>query len=144
MRTKRQAALVALINEKTIRSQGEARQLLSNAGFKATQATISRDLEEIGAVRVHDVGGLKYSLPHAGSEHGASVQTAIKQFVVSARSAGNIVVVKTPPGHAAVVAAAIDRQTPTGVLGTVAGDDTLFICVESPKIGAGLVKILAE
>lgn len=144
MKTQRQAKLVELIRQGEIASQSDARKQLSRAGFSTTQATVSRDLEEIGAVRVRSAGGIRYSLQTARSEFGVNVARVLRDLVVGRTASGNIVVLRTPPGHAGAVASAIDRAQLPGVIGTIAGDDTVFLCATEKIGGKGVLKVLTE
>lgn len=140
MKTKRHAALYELLQAGHISSQSEAVERLSELGFEVTQATVSRDLDEIGAVKIKEVGrDSRYSILDTASGYGASLSQVLKQFIVSQDVSGNMIVLRTPPGHANAVATALDRAHLEGILGTVAGDDTIFICVDE---GIGALKIL--
>ena len=137
MKARRQAKLLSFINDGLVASQGDAVSLLEKAGMKATQATVSRDLEELGAIRVRHLDGIRYSIAEDSSQtFGAPLKQVIREYVISNACSGNIIVLKTPPGHASVVAAAFDRAPTKSVIGTIAGDDTIFLCVaEGKKIG---------
>lgn len=130
MKQRRQAVLVQLIESGVLDSQQQAVEELRRRGFHATQTTVSRDFTEIGAVRVSTSDGFKYVIHAPHSVHGASLERVLREFVLFSAASGNLIVVKTPPGHAGVVAAALDREEIPGILGVVAGDDTLFICCE--------------
>ena len=123
-------------------------QLLESEGVVATQATVSRDLEELGAVKVRIPGGaMAYAIPEHGRDRGGSddhLRRLMSDFVVDVAHSANIVVLRTPPGSAHVVASALDRASLGDVLGTVAGDDTLLVvCTESVG-GAAVAGRLAE
>ncbi len=140
MKLKRRAVLLELIEAGLVSSQTEAVGLLEAKGFGATQATVSRDLEELGAVRIKDGDSVRYGVLEAGSEFGMSLQQVTGNFVLSHSISKNIIVLKTPPGHAGMVAAAIDRASIKEVLGCIAGDDTVFICVAEKVKGAQVVE----
>jgi transcriptional regulator of arginine metabolism len=111
----------------------------------ATQATVSRDLEELGAVKVRIPGGaMAYAIPEHAKEGAVSddhLRRVVGEFVVEVAQSANLVVLRTPPGSAHVVASALDRAALADVLGTVAGDDTvLLVCAES----AGGVPVATE
>ena len=111
-------------------------QLLEAEGIVATQATVSRDLEDLGAVKVQIPGGsMAYAIPEMNRESGRSndhLKRLLGEFVVEVAFSGNLVVLRTPPGSAHVVASAIDRSSMPDTLGTVAGDDTvLVVCTEA-------------
>lgn len=144
MKVRRQAALVDLLRDGRVTSQSEAVRLLAETGVKVTQATVSRDLDELGAVRVRSGGAAHYVLLDDIPAFGAPLSQVLRDFVVAKEASGNLAVLRTPPGHANVVAAALDRATLEGVLGTVAGDDTLFVCGDEDTRGRGVLKILEK
>ena len=118
--------------------QSDVVEQLEREGFHVTQATVSRDLKEMGAVKRRSSDGLYgYALPdepRPAEGNDETVFRALAQFASSITPTGSLVVVKTPPGAAQVVAGAIDGAALTGVVGTVAGDDTLLVIVEE-KVG---------
>lgn len=129
LKADRQASIARYLAEMGVTSQQELVSLLARAGQPATQATISRDLEELGAIKVRRNGQVVYALPASPGSPGAASILASSVAVVE--SSGNLVVVHTPPGHAGMVASMIDQEGVEGVAGTVAGDDTiLIICRE--------------
>jgi len=120
--------------------------MLKDQGIEATQATISRDLEELGAVKIRVAGGDSiYAIAEYAPARVApsdQLRRVMAEWVAEVTSSGNWVVVRTPPGCAHVVASALDRSALSGLLGTVAGDDTIF-CVAAEDIGgAGLAEEL--
>lgn len=120
--------------------------MLKDQGIEATQATISRDLEELGAVKIRVAGGDSiYAIAEYAPARVApsdQLRRVMAEWVAEVTSSGNLVVVRTPPGCAHVVASALDRSALSGLLGTVAGDDTIF-CVAAEGIGgAGLAEEL--
>lgn len=131
----RQHRVARLLEEQAISSQAQLVELLAGDGVVATQATVSRDLEELGAVKVRIPGGtMAYAIP----EHAKTVVTTddhlrrvMGEFVVEVAYSANLVVLRTPPGSAHVVASAVDRSGFPNIIGTVAGDDTLIVvCAE--------------
>jgi transcriptional regulator of arginine metabolism len=124
----RRRLLRRLVTTRQIHSQAELVELLGEGGHPVTQATISRDLDAIGAVKDRAAGGT-YTIPPNGDQHSNRRELArtMADFVLSVVPSGNLVVVKTNPGAAHLVAGAIDRTGPMGVIGTVAGDDTLLV-----------------
>lgn len=133
----------SLITSSAIGSQAELVTLLASEGHDVTQATVSRDLQVIGATKAD---GERYVLsgepdPEEAVRH---LARSIDEFVESIRSSGSMVVLKTPPGAAQVVAAAIDNAPVDGVLGTVAGDDTIVVVATEAVTGAGVAAILEE
>ncbi len=123
--------------------------MLASAGHPVTQATVSRDLESLGATKKKDGDGpAHYVLPESdtsitGGGHRA-VRAAIAGFVESIVPAGNLVVMRTPPGAAHLVAGAIDHGDVTGVVGTVAGDDTLLVVAADDVGGPRLAEFLED
>lgn len=144
MKARRQAALLDLVQRGVVTSQTRAVDLLAELGITATQATVSRDLDEIGAVRTRQHGGFRYGLGerNGASAYGAPLAQVLREFVVSAVASGNLAVLHTPPGHASVVAAALDRAALDAIVGTIAGDDTLFVCGDESVGGGGVIGIL--
>jgi transcriptional regulator of arginine metabolism len=127
-KTQRQAALIKLLEAEKLSSHEEILDRLKEQDIQTTQATISRDLFELGAARVPSGAAWHYQLSNRGSEFGASLSFVWQQYVVSTVISQNIIILKTPPGHAGVVAAALDRANIDGIGGVLAGDDTIFIC----------------
>ncbi len=145
MKAQRQAILFELIKKGEISSQNEAVRLLRERGVESTQATVSRDLDEIGAVRIREAGNVRYAIVGQSGSFGAPLSVVLRNFVISRIPSGPLAVLRTPPGHANVVAAAIDRAGIPGVIGTLAGDDAIFICGdEEHNGGRGILKALAE
>ncbi len=145
----RQHRITKLLESQPIANQAHLLELLNAEGVVATQATLSRDLDELGAVKVRIPGGaMAYAIPEHGKERSASgddhLRRLMGEFVVDVAHSVNLVVLRTPPGSAHVVASAVDRSSFTGVLGTVAGDDTiLLVCAESVG-GATVAAALAD
>lgn len=143
MKIERQAELRKLLDAGKIDSKETALRLLSDAGFSVTEEVIHCDLEDVGAVLIQDGERKRYAAVVDSSGLGASFLQVLRGFVTSRRASGNMIVLRTPPGHANVVAAALDRSTIEGVLGIVAGDDTVFICVDD-RLGAETVLKVIE
>jgi transcriptional regulator of arginine metabolism len=145
----RQHRILRILESQPVSSQAQLLQLLEADGVVATQATLSRDLEELGAVKVRIPGGtMAYAIPEYSKERASAgddhLRRLMGEFVVEVAQSANLVVLRTPPGSAHVVASAIDRSGYPGVLGTVAGDDTiLLVCAESIG-GAAVAAKLAE
>jgi transcriptional regulator of arginine metabolism len=145
-RAGRQARIVALLSAQPVRSQSELAALLAAEGIEVTQATLSRDLEELGAVKLRgaDGGSGAYVVPEDGSPvRGVSggterVSKLLNDLLVSTDSSGNLAVLRTPPGAAHYLASAIDRAALPYVVGTVAGDDTILVVAREPMTGAEL------
>lgn len=145
-RARRQARIVAVLSSAPVRSQGELAALLAAEGIEVTQATLSRDLEELGAVKLRgaDGGVGVYVVPEDGSPvRGVSGGTGrlarlLSELLVSTDASGNLAVLRTPPGAADYLASAIDRAALPYVVGTIAGDDTIFVAAREPMTGAEL------
>jgi len=136
----RRRLVTRLVTTEAIESQSQLRRLLSHAGHDVTQATISRDLEFVGAVKARDGSASRYRIqdPDDARRARSALAIAVNEFVESVVVAAPIVVLHTPPGAAHLVAGKIDAADMSGVLGTVAGDDTVFVAVEE-SIGAAVV-----
>lgn len=147
-KAQRQHRIVQMIEQSAVTSQQRLVELLSDSGVEATQATVSRDLEEIGAVKVRSGGGEPvYAVPElpkdrlAPEEH---LRRVLGDWVVEVATSANLVVVRTPPGSAHVVASALDRAAVAGIVGTVAGDDTILVVADEKVGGAGLAGRLSS
>jgi transcriptional regulator of arginine metabolism len=129
MKAQRQRRIVRLIREELVTSQHQLVRLLRGSGFAATQATVSRDLDELGAVKIRRDGKVAYAMPAEASEApvGDALRRMLAESVLGLESSANLIVVRTPPGHAGMVASALDRAGIEGVAGTVAGDDTIVV-----------------
>ncbi|MCW2654376.1 MAG: arginine repressor [Mycobacterium sp.] len=145
-RAGRQARIVAILSSRAVRSQSELAALLAADGIETTQATLSRDLEELGAVKLRgaDGGAGAYVVPEDGSPvRGVSggterVTRLLGELLVSTDASANLAVLRTPPGAAHYLASAIDRAALPYVVGTVAGDDTVLVVAREPMTGADL------
>jgi transcriptional regulator of arginine metabolism len=147
-KTARQHRIEQLIEREAVTSQQQLVELLAASGVEATQATVSRDLEELGAVKVRVAGGESvYAVPELPKDRvvpGEHLRRVLGDWVVDVASSANLVVVRTPPGSAHVVASALDRAALADILGTVAGDDTLVVIAAEGVSGAELGRRLAE
>jgi transcriptional regulator of arginine metabolism len=144
----RQHRVARLLAEHAVTSQGQLVELLAAEGVASTQATVSRDLEDLGAIKVRVGGGeTVYAIPELPSEQRAPedhVRRVFSEWVVEVAHSANLVVLRTPPGSAHVVASALDRSGMPGVLGTVAGDDTIMVVVTEDASGAAVAGQFAE
>lgn len=147
-KVQRQQAISRLIGQHAVTNQAQLVDLLAADGIGATQATVSRDLEDLGAVKVRVPGGDSvYAIPEYEPQRLApeeQLRRVMGEWVAEVKSSGNLVVLRTPPGCAHVVASAIDRSGLRGILGTVAGDDTLLCIAEEDIGGMALVAILRD
>ena len=133
-RPERQRAIVDMLREGPAPTQQEVAARLVEAGYDVTQATVARDLEQVGAVKVKREGKLGYSLPEKLGDRNWSqdrLGRIFAEWVQSVDTSGSMVVVRTPPGSAHLVALAVDQAKFPEVVGTIAGDDALFIAVRS-------------
>jgi transcriptional regulator of arginine metabolism len=131
-RSQRLRALAELIRSGAYVSQEELTERLKALGFAITQATVSRDLDQLGAVKVKRGGVLSYTLPDqigAADWSTERLERILREWVVSIEAAGQMIVIRTPPGSAHLVASAIDHAMLPEVAGTVSGDDTMFVAV---------------
>ena len=128
-----------------IGGQEELVARLALAGISATQATVSRDLDELGAVKQRDAGSIRYILSDRidRCQAGERLDQILGEWVVSIESAGSLIVLRTPPGSANLVASAIDAAGLPEIAGTIAGDDTIFVALHdgvTPGAGAKLLR----
>jgi transcriptional regulator of arginine metabolism len=147
VKRQRQQALLELVRDVPLASQREIRRRLAERGYEATQSTISRDLEELGLVRLRDGSGrLRYAAPGevGPSSNGIRLRAVLSELALSIEPSGNIVVVTTPPGGASVVAEAIDRSGVEGILGTVAGDNTILVVAREGVRGRTVARRLRD
>jgi len=127
LRERRRHAIADLIRESALASQDELAERLSSLGFAVTQATISRDLEQLGAVKVRRAGRLSYALPEqVRGAPGPRLAAVFRDWVRSIDVAANLVVIKTPPGSAHLVGVVLDQSEIPEIVGTICGDDTIF------------------
>jgi transcriptional regulator of arginine metabolism len=151
----RHARIGAVLAEQQVRSQAELAKAMRAAGFDVTQATLSRDLDELGAVKLRTPdGGLPvYVVPEDGSPIAARgvdddppqrLARLLAELLVSAEASANLVVLRTPPGASNFLASALDRAGLPQVLGTVAGDDTILVIARDPNGGRELADHLVN
>ncbi len=148
----RHQRIIELVTSHGVHSQTELADLLAEHGVRVTQATLSRDLVELDAVKVRGPSGaLVYAVPGEGGdrrptapgESAAATQRLARlcnELLVSAEASANLVVLRTPPGAAQFLASAFDRAEMPGILGTIAGDDTLLVIGRDPGGGDALVR----
>lgn len=140
-KNQRQHRIAQILRQESVSSQDHLVDLLAAQGLAVTQATVSRDLDDLGAVKVPTGGGSVYAIPELPSEQVAPddhLKRVLGEWVVAVGCSHNLVVLSTPPGSAHVVGSAIDRSAVNGVLGTVAGDDTVLV-VAAEDVGGGTV-----
>ncbi|MHC5114027.1 MAG: arginine repressor [Planctomycetota bacterium] len=141
-RARRHHRIRELLDRSPVRSQEDLRRLLAADGFEVTQATLSRDLRELGVVKGPD----GYRLPGAADtgpgEQGLT--RALERELLSADCGGTTIVLRTRPGHANSLAIEIDRARPGEILGTIAGDDTVFVAAKSARQAQTLLEHMLE
>jgi transcriptional regulator of arginine metabolism len=147
-KVQRQQVIGKLIGIHAVTNQPQLVDLLADEGIAATQATVSRDLEDLGAVKVRVPGGeTVYAIPEYEPARIApedQLRRVLGEWVAEVKVSANLVVLRTPPGCAHVVASAIDRSGMTGLIGTVAGDDTLMCVADESFGGRALADHLRE
>ena len=146
VKSRRQTAILDLVDRERLGSQGEIRARLAARGIEATQSTISRDIEELGLARVHGPEGMRYVLP--GGANGRApvgpLKRLLDEFALSLRRTDAGLLVRTPPGAAAALAEGLDRAGLAEVAGTIAGDDTILILGNEGVRAADLESALAD
>jgi transcriptional regulator of arginine metabolism len=147
-KVQRQQAIAKLVAHNAVTNQPQLVELLAGEGITATQATVSRDLEDLGAVKVRVPGGeTVYAIPEYEPARIApedQLRRVMGEWVAEVKVSANLVVLRTPPGCAHVVASALDRSNLAGLMGTVAGDDTLLCVAEESLGGAALAERLRD
>ncbi len=149
-RAARQQRIVEILRATPVRSQTELLDLLAGDGIEVTQATLSRDLVDVGAERVRVGKNLVYAVPGEGGDRTVRVaaddeervsrlQSRCQELLVSAEHSANLVILRTPPGAANFLASALDHTVLEGVLGTIAGDDTIMVVTDGPRRSAEVV-----
>ncbi len=137
-RAARHQRIVEIIARLPVRNQGQLLELLAQDGYEVTQATLSRDLVEIGAVKIRQGGALVYAVPGEGGDRSlraaespeevtARLRRLCEDLLVTATASANLVVLRTPPGAANYLASALDRADDEDIVGTIAGDDTVLV-----------------
>ncbi len=159
-RRARHQRIADLLGKHKVRSQTGLAELLAEEGYSVTQATLSRDLDELGAVRIRDRdGALVYALRSEGGDGSpkvareasvleARLKRLLGELLVTAEGSANLVVLRTPPGAAQFLASAIDHAdnhgVTSGVMGTIAGDDTVLVICREPTGGAEMARQLIQ
>ena len=143
-KARRHAAILRLIATRAFRAQDALREALAEDGFECTQATLSRDLSSLGVLK----GPEGYVVPGdtvavAVRPSGEpSLAAALRRELLSVEQGGTMVVLRTPPGHGNALAVELDRNRPNGMLGSIAGDDTVFLAATSPTAATKLARSL--
>lgn len=143
----RLGAIVAIINENAVETQGQLTEFLQKEGFEVTQATVSRDIKELNLIKIADKNG-KYCYAMPGKENSAGIRSrynaVLRHAMITASNAMNLVVVKTIPGSAQGCAMAIETMELDNIVGILAGDDTVFIAMNSVKEAEELAERLGK
>lgn len=150
-RTARHARIIEILRRRAVRNQTELADALAEEGIAVAVATLSRDLDELGAVKLRaaDGGAGRYVIPEDGSHvpgiPGGTdrLSRLLAELLVSADHSGNMAVLRTPPGAANFLASALDRANLDDVVGTIAGDDTIFVMAREPVRGSDLAERFA-
>jgi transcriptional regulator of arginine metabolism len=144
-RRDRHARILELVREQAISTQGELADALREDGFDVVQTTVSRDVHELGLVKVRAPSGrLVYAAPGAGdADRLRAIAAAMRRYAVGVEASGSLVVVSTPAGYASALAQAIDEGTHPGIAGTIAGDNTIFVAAREGTSAAALRDELA-
>ena len=142
-RRERQGEILRLVQEREISTQAELAQALAEAGGNVVQTTVSRDIHELGLVKVRNAEGrLVYALPGAEDlDRLNELTAALRRWALSLEPAGPLLVIKTPPGYATPLADAIDASA-SDVAGTIAGENTVFVAARDGLTGAELAEHL--
>ncbi|MDP9245051.1 MAG: arginine repressor [Chloroflexota bacterium] len=142
----RQQTVLRLVTDKRLTTQQDVVRALRSAGFAATQATVSRDIVELGLVKVTRDGMHIYAPPATVPTSGGldRLRRFCEEYAVQGAVAGNLVVLRTPPGTANALAIALDTSGFSDVVGTIAGDDTVFVAARDPARARGINKRLAQ
>ncbi len=146
-RTRRQKTIADILRAEPVASQEEVTARLRAQGLAVTQATVSRDLDQLGAVKVKRGGVLRYALPDQIGDNdwaAARLRRIFAEWVQSVEAAGNLVVLKTPPGSAHLVGLALDQARLEEVAGTICGDDTLFVALKDGVVTAVIAERLRQ
>jgi transcriptional regulator of arginine metabolism len=147
-KVQRQHLIAKLIEQNAVQNQAQMVEMLASEGVMATQATVSRDLDDLGAIKVRVPGGeAAYAIPALPKEQRAPedhLRRVFGDWVVEVSHSANLVVLRTPPGSAHVVGSALDRAGLNEVIGTVAGDDTLIVVVADDCSGAEVAAALSD
>jgi transcriptional regulator of arginine metabolism len=134
MKTQRHAAILKIVRQQQVASQEQLRELLKGQGFDVTQATLSRDIRELGLAKVAAPdGGSRYDAPGAGSVMRPNLEQLLPTMLVSVDGVGPLVVVKTPAGAAQALGLALDGAGWPELIGTIAGDDAVLVITRSDR-----------
>lgn len=146
MKNSRHTRILEIIGDYVIETQDDLIEKLKESGYPVTQATVSRDIKQLGLIKTATKdGGYKYTVArsnHSGNEN--KLRNIMRETVVNAQDAQNIIVVKTLPGMANAAAAALDSLAGEAVIGSIAGDDTIFIVVRNAEDASEFTNFIKE
>ncbi len=134
MKYKRQSRIIKIVKSMPVHTHEELIEILKNDGFKVTQATVSRDIKELGLIKVPSSDGTSvYSVPETAKENTAARVEMVSESIKQVTAAMHTIVINTYPGMASAVAAALDSSLKEDILGSIAGDDTVLVVTHSPE-----------
>ena len=133
MKTQRQAAILRVIRERRVESQDDLKDALASVGIVVTQATLSRDVRELGLAKLADSGGAYYAHPHRGAVR-PELGQVLPALLVSIDGVGPLLILKTASGSAGAVTEALDQAGWTEIIGTIAGDDTVLVITRNQRL----------
>jgi transcriptional regulator of arginine metabolism len=144
-RRERQAVILEIVREEAISTQGELVDALQRAGHVVVQTTVSRDVHELGLVKVRAPSGrLVYAPPGASDlDRTRAIASAMRRYAISVEATGNLLVVTTPAGYANALAQSLDENAHPGIAGTIAGDNAIFVAAREGTSAAALRDELA-
>ncbi len=144
-RRERQTAILELVRERALSTQAEVASALKENGFEVVQTTVSRDIADLGLVKVRAPSGrLVYAPPGAtDGDRLRALGAAMRRYAIAVEAAGSLVVVTTPSGYANALAQAVDEASHPGIAGTIAGDNTIFVAVRGGISASALEDELA-
>jgi len=144
VKAQRQAAILRIVREHRVPSQGRLRELLVKAGYQVTQATLSRDIHELGLAKIADPQGAQhYASPPEDHVPAPSLEAFLRSFLLKVDGVGPLLVLTTTAGSAQALAAALDHEGWQGIVGTVAGDDTVLVVARSQAVRLQLARRFA-
>lgn len=140
----RQGAILRLVQQRKLATQTEVAEALRQEGYDAVQTTVSRDIAQLGLVKVRDdEGRLVYALPELADLNRLNeLTTALRRWTLSLEPTANLVIVQTPSGYASPLAEAIDKARVADIAGTIAGENTIFVAAREGLSGAELADLL--
>jgi transcriptional regulator of arginine metabolism len=138
-RNERHAAILRLVHEQPLSTQSELADALRREGYEVVQTTVSRDIHELGLIKVrHESGRLVYAFPEDAAAYGEALADALTRWALTVEPSGNLVVITTPYGYASALAQAIDVARHPHITGTIAGENTVMLVSREPVTGAEL------